>query len=69
MLSPLTTNQTSLIEGNFTSEGPLAGARGKQDDPDLVPLPMNNLYSFSNPNNSQLVHVDPADVNVLELIS
>ncbi|KAG9255299.1 putative C6 transcription factor [Emericellopsis atlantica] len=68
-LSPLTTDHTSLVEGNFTSEGPSAGARDKQDDSDLVPLPMNNLYNLTDPNNSRLIRVDPADVNGPDLIS
>ena len=68
-LSPLTTDHTSLVEGNFTSEGPSAGARGQQDDSDLVPLPMTNLYNLTDPNNSRLIRVDPADVNGPDLIS
>ena len=62
-LLPLATDHTSLVEGNFTFEGPSAGARDKRDNYDLVPLPMNNLYNLTNPNNSQLIRVDPADVN------
>ncbi|KAL3477327.1 hypothetical protein BJX99DRAFT_257579 [Aspergillus californicus] len=55
-------------EGNFTPEGP-SGLRGQQDDSDLVPLPMNNLYNLTDPNNSQLIRVDPADVNGPDFIT
>lgn len=55
---------------NFTPEGPSAGLRGNpEDDTDLVPLPMNNLYNLADPNNSRLIRVDPADVNGPDLIS
>lgn len=73
-LSPLTTDHSSSSVShsatiNFTSEGPSAGLRGNQDDSDLVPLPMTNLYNLTDPNNSRLIRVDPADVNGPDLIS
>ncbi|KAI6782910.1 c6 transcription [Emericellopsis cladophorae] len=61
-------DHTSLDEGNFTFEGPSAGTRDKEDDSDLVPLPMNNLYNLTDPNNSRLIRVDPAAVNGPDLI-
>jgi hypothetical protein len=68
-LSPLSTVHSDSVRGNFTPEGPSAGLRGNQDDSDLVPLPMNNLYNLTDPNNSQLIRVDPADVNGPDFIS
>jgi hypothetical protein len=71
-LSPLSTDHSSSIgpsAGNFTSEGPSAGLRGDQDDSDLVPLPMNNLYNLTDPNNSRLIRVDPTEVNGPDFIS
>ncbi|KAL1953802.1 hypothetical protein VTO42DRAFT_2263 [Malbranchea cinnamomea] len=74
-LSPLTTDHsTSSVapsQRNFTAEGPSAGLRGDQDqdDSDLVPLPMNNLYNLTHPTNSSLIRVDPSDVNGPDLIS
>ncbi|KAI9899871.1 hypothetical protein N3K66_004133 [Trichothecium roseum] len=72
-LSPLTTDHSSSPAGpgtgDFTSEGPSAGLRGNHDDSDLVPLPMNNLYNLTDPNNSQLIRVDPADVNGPDFIA
>ncbi|KAK0387571.1 hypothetical protein NLU13_3817 [Sarocladium strictum] len=70
-LSPLTTDHSASVKlaaGNFTSEGPTAGTRSVQDDSDLVPLPMNNLYNLTDPNNSRLIRVDPSDVNGPDLI-
>ncbi|KAF9893318.1 hypothetical protein FE257_011750 [Aspergillus nanangensis] len=57
-LSPLST------VGNFTPEGPSV-----QDDSDLVPLPMNNLYNLTDPLNSQLIRVDPSQANGPDFIS
>lgn len=68
-LSPLSTLHSESVGGNFTPEGPSAGVRGDQDDSDLVPLPMNNLYNLTDPKNSQLIRVDPADVNGPDFIS
>lgn len=34
-----------------------------------MPLPMNNLYNLTDPNNSRLIRVDPAEVNGPDLIS
>ncbi|KAL2816743.1 hypothetical protein BJX63DRAFT_135141 [Aspergillus granulosus] len=67
-LSPLSAVHSESAGGNFTPEGPSVGLRG-QDDSDLVPLPMNNLYNLTDPNNSQLIRVDPADVNGPDFIS
>lgn len=70
-LSPLTTDHSASVKltaGNFISEGPSAGTRGVQEDSDLVPLPMNNLYNLTDPNNSRLIRVDPSDVNGPDLI-
>ncbi|CAH0045268.1 unnamed protein product [Clonostachys solani] len=71
-LSPLTTEYSSSAGqpgGNFESEGPSDGLRGHHDDSDLVPLPMNNLYNLTDPNSSQLIRVNPADVNGPDFIS
>ncbi|KAJ5359442.1 uncharacterized protein N7496_011855 [Penicillium cataractarum] len=68
-LSPLSTGQSESVAGNFTPEGPSVGLRSHQDDSDLVPLPMNNLYNLTDPNNSQLIRVDPADINGPDFIS
>jgi hypothetical protein len=60
--SPTTTNHSSAgAHGNFLSEGP--SAELQQDDSDLVPLPMNNLYNLTDPGSSRLIRVDPAYVN------
>ncbi|KAL2839729.1 hypothetical protein BJY01DRAFT_24746 [Aspergillus pseudoustus] len=67
-LSPLSAVHSESVGGNFTPEGPSVGLRG-QDDSNLVPLPMNNLYNLTDPNNSQLIRVDPADVNGPDFIS
>lgn len=66
--SPLSTVHSESAD-NFTPEGPSAGLRRHQDDSDLVPLPMNNLYNLTDPNNSQLIRVDPADVNGPDFIT
>ncbi|KAL4874404.1 hypothetical protein BJY04DRAFT_226105 [Aspergillus karnatakaensis] len=66
VLSPLSTVHAESVGGNFTPEGPSIGHR---DDSDLVPLPMNNLYNLTDPNNSQLIRVDPADVNGPDFIT
>ncbi|KAL4901085.1 hypothetical protein BDW74DRAFT_187927 [Aspergillus multicolor] len=60
---------TEPFGGNFTPEGPTAGFREVEDDSDLIPLPMNNLYNLTHPDNSQLIRVDPADVNGPDFIS
>ncbi|KAL4867115.1 hypothetical protein BDV12DRAFT_171774 [Aspergillus spectabilis] len=69
VLSPLSPVHSESVGGNFTPEGPSVGLRGHQDDSDLVPLPMNNLYNLTDPNNSQLIRVDPADVNGPDFIT
>ncbi|KAI0154895.1 hypothetical protein GGR57DRAFT_99633 [Xylariaceae sp. FL1272] len=43
---------------NFTSEG--ASVDQKQDDFDLVPLAMNNIYSLADSSSSRLIRLDPA---------
>ncbi|KAL4936241.1 hypothetical protein BDV06DRAFT_233576 [Aspergillus oleicola] len=68
-LSPLSTVHGEGSYGNFAPEGPTVGQDENQDDTDLVPLPMNNLYNLTNPNNSQLIRVDPADVNGPDFIT
>jgi len=50
---------------DFTAEGPLTT---NQDDSDLIPLPMNNLYSLADAKNSHLIRVDPGDANGPDLI-
>jgi hypothetical protein len=69
MLSPLSTAHSERVDGNFMPEGPSVRLRGHPDDLDLVPLPMNNLYNLTNPNNSRLIRVDPADINGPNFIS
>lgn len=63
----------SAAADTFTAEGPSsAGLRGDQDDDEsdlVVPLPMNNLYNLTDPKNSQLMRVDPAEVNGPDFIS
>ncbi|KAH7037066.1 uncharacterized protein B0I36DRAFT_202895, partial [Microdochium trichocladiopsis] len=54
--------------GNFVPEGPSTDLQ-QDDDSDLVPLPMNNLYSLTDPGSSRLMHVDPASVNGPDFIS
>ncbi|KAJ1336151.1 transcriptional regulatory protein LEU3 [Microdochium nivale] len=54
--------------GNFIPEGPSADLQ-QDDDSELVPLPMNNLYSLTDPGSSRLMHVDPASVNGPDFIS
>ncbi|KAI5210663.1 hypothetical protein E4T39_00231 [Aureobasidium subglaciale] len=66
-LSPTTTHTNSVVPGNFISEGPSADHH--EDDSDLVPLPMNNLYNLTEPGNSRLIRVDPAEVNGPDFIS
>ncbi|KAL4923608.1 Zn(II)2Cys6 transcription factor [Aspergillus undulatus] len=68
-LSPLSPNQSETVSGNFAPEGPASSRNEQQDDSDLVPLPMNNLYNLTDPNNSQLIRVDPADVNGPDFIT
>ncbi|KAL4896561.1 hypothetical protein BDV59DRAFT_198922 [Aspergillus ambiguus] len=68
-LSPLSTIHSESVGGNFTPEGPSVGLRGHHDDSDLVPLPMNNLYNLTDPNNSQLIRVDPTEANGPDFIS
>ncbi|KAK9241915.1 hypothetical protein V1506DRAFT_509960 [Lipomyces tetrasporus] len=60
-------SSNSVAAGNFVSEGP--SANHQEDDSDPVPLPMNNLYSLTDPGNSRLIRVDPADVNGPDFIS
>ncbi|KXJ93670.1 hypothetical protein Micbo1qcDRAFT_220317 [Microdochium bolleyi] len=55
-------------QGNFVPEGPSAELQ-QEDDSELVPLPMNNLYSLTDPGSSRLMHVDPASVNGPDFIS
>jgi hypothetical protein len=50
---------------DFTAEGPL---NTNQDNSDLIPLPMNNLYSLADAKNSHLIRVDPGDANGPDLI-
>ncbi|RDW64350.1 Zn(II)2Cys6 transcription factor [Aspergillus mulundensis] len=69
ILPPPSNVLTETNRGNFTPEGPSADSRTDQDDSDLVPLPMNNLYNLTDANNSQLIRVDPADVNGPDFIS
>jgi len=66
-LSPSTTRINGIAPGNFISEGPSADRH--EDDSDLVPLPMNNLYNLTEPAKSRLIRVDPADVNGPDFIS
>lgn len=58
---------TTAASGNFISEGPSADLQ--EDDSDLVPLPMNNLYNLTDPSKSYLIRVDPACVNGPDFIS
>ena len=70
--SPLTTGYSPSIGhagDNFESEGPSVSLRRNQEDSDLVPLPMNNLYDLTDPNSSQLIRVNPADVNGPDFIT
>ena len=66
-LSPSTTHTNGIVPGNFISEGPSADRH--EDDSDLVPLPMNNLYNLTEPAKSRLIRVDPADANGPDFIS
>ncbi|KAH8884387.1 hypothetical protein GQ53DRAFT_810929 [Thozetella sp. PMI_491] len=67
--SPTTTNQSNGgPPGNFIAEGPSADGR-EDDDSDLVPLPMNNLYNLTEPGKSRLIRVDPTYVNGPDFIS
>lgn len=54
---------------NFTAEGPTGGLHGSQDDSDLIPPAMNNLYSLTDPHNSRLMQVDPGDINGPDIVS
>lgn len=63
-LSPVS-RQGQPSDRDFTAEGPL---HGDQDNSDLIPLPMNNLYSLTDANNSHLIRVDPGDANGPDLI-
>lgn len=64
-ISPSTTNHSKTVNtGNFTSEGP--SALHQEDDSDLVPLPMNNLYNLTDPGNSRLILVDSSLVSLLQ---
>ncbi|KAJ5032511.1 uncharacterized protein L3040_009113 [Drepanopeziza brunnea f. sp. 'multigermtubi'] len=58
---------TAGAVGNFTSEG--SSALHRKDDSDLVPLPMNNLYSLTDPGKSRLILVDSSLVNGPDFIS
>jgi hypothetical protein len=66
-VSPSTTHTDHVVPDNFISEGPSADRH--EDDSDLVPLPMNNLYNLTEPAKSRLIRVDPADVNGPDFIS
>ncbi|KAJ5761740.1 uncharacterized protein N7511_005122 [Penicillium nucicola] len=68
-LSPLATVHSESARANFTPEGPSVGLSGPNDDSDLVPLPMNHLYNLTDPDKSQLIRVDPAEVNGPDFIS
>lgn len=63
-LSPFS-HLSNTSERDFTAEGPL---HSSQDNSDLIPLPMNNLYSLTDANKSHLIRVDPADANGPDLI-
>jgi hypothetical protein len=67
-LTPLRTPNTmnEVSPGNFLSEGPLAGI---DKDSELIPVPMNNLYSLTEPSHSHLIRVDPADINGPDFIT
>ncbi|OAA60326.1 Zn(2)-C6 fungal-type DNA-binding domain protein [Niveomyces insectorum RCEF 264] len=67
--SPLGSSRdaATAASGNFISEGPSADLR--EDDSDLVPLPMNNLYSLTEPAKSLLIRVNPTCVNGPDFIS
>ena len=56
---------SNLTDRDFTAEGPL---NTNQDNSDLIPLPMNNLYSLADAKNSHLIRVDPGDANGPDLI-
>jgi hypothetical protein len=58
---------TTAASGNFISEGPSADRQ--EDDSDLVPLPINNLYNLTDPSKSYLIRVDPTCVNGPDFIS
>ncbi|KIX01094.1 uncharacterized protein Z518_10160 [Rhinocladiella mackenziei CBS 650.93] len=73
VLSPIrpistTSNGSNKVSpGNFLSEGPSVAI--SEDDSELIPLPMNNLYTLTEPRNSRLIRVDPADANGPDFIS
>ncbi|KAL1610316.1 hypothetical protein SLS60_001982 [Paraconiothyrium brasiliense] len=67
-VSPGAASVNGPSQGNFTAEGPYAGMHLQDDDSDLVPLPMNNLYNLTDPTKSSLIRVDPSDVNGPDLI-
>ncbi|KAH7376373.1 hypothetical protein B0T11DRAFT_314702 [Plectosphaerella cucumerina] len=73
--SPLTTDHShsSLDPAHgFLAEGPSSAADGpgaREDDSDLVPLPMNNLYNLADPTKSSLIRIDSSSVNGPDLIS
>lgn len=67
-LSPTAVSTVGPSQGNFTAEGDYAGMHLQDDESDLVPLPMNNLYSLTDPTKSSLIRVDPSDVNGPDLI-
>jgi len=67
-VSPSTTNHSNIGNtGNYISEGP--SVLQQEDDSDLVPLPMNNLYNLTDPGNSRLIRVDPSLVNGPDFIT
>ncbi|KAJ4349848.1 uncharacterized protein N0V89_008467 [Didymosphaeria variabile] len=67
-VSPAAASVDGSSQGTFTAEGPDAGMHLHDDDSDLVPLPMNNLYNLTDPTKSSLIRVDPSDVNGPDLI-
>ncbi|KAF9740243.1 hypothetical protein PMIN07_008165 [Paraphaeosphaeria minitans] len=67
-VSPAAVSTVGPSQGSFTAEGPYAGMHLQDDDSDLVPLPMNNLYNLTDPTKSSLIRVDPSDVNGPDLI-
>ena len=56
---------TNTSDRGFTAEGPV---HTNEDNSDLIPLPMNNLYSLADARNSHLIRVDPGDANGPDLI-
>lgn len=71
--SPLTTDHSHSAgpSHGFLAEGPSApdDHSTREDDSDLVPLPMNNLYNLADPTKSSLIRIDSSTVNGPDLIS